>query len=114
MTAPVQAPIVAWNRFPTVVSGPNGATVREARTVITCPEGDQPARLMIWSAPGEPLVDAALDLDASAIGRPRATWQLVTAAGTYTIEPGRGCACGNRLKRWTPPQLEPLRMGALP
>lgn len=113
MTA-TTAPIVAHYRFPTVVTGPGGATVREARTVIVCPDGDRPARLMVWAAPGEPTVDAELDLDQSTIGRPRDTWLLVTAAGTYGVAPGRGCGCGNRLKRWTPPVLEPLRMGALP
>lgn len=107
------APVTAFNRFPTIVTGPNGATVREARTVITCPDGDQPARLMVWAHPGEPLVDAVINLDASVIGRPRQTWQVVTAAGTYTIDRNSRCGCGNRLKRWTPPQLEPLRMGNL-
>lgn len=106
--------ITAANRFPTTVTGPNGATIREARTVIVCPDGDRPARLMVWARPGEPDVDAELDLDQSTIGRPRDTWLLVTAAGTYGVAPGRGCGCGSRLKRWIPPQLEPLRMGALP
>lgn len=110
MTPPVLA---AW-RFPTVVTGPNGATVREARTAITCPDPDTPARLMVWAHPGDPAVDAVIDLDASTIGRPRQTWRVVTSAGEYVIEPGRGCGCSNRLKRYLPPQLEPLRMGQLP
>lgn len=112
MTAP--APVCAHNRFPTVVVGPDGTRLPEARTVIVCPDLDRKARLLVWSRPGAPAIDAAIDLDRSTIGRPRDPWFLVTEAGSYQVQPGRGCACGNRLKRWTPPELEPLRMGVLP
>lgn len=108
------APVVAHYRFPTVVTSPDGGTVREARTVITIPQGDQPARLLVWAAPGDPLVDAALDVGASTIAGPRTSWVLVTDGGSYGVAPGRSCGCGNRLKHWTPPQLAPLRMGRLP
>lgn len=114
MTAAAAPPVCAFNRFPTTVTGPDGGVVREARTVITCPDGDRPPRLLVWASPGVPLVDAELDLGASVIGRPRQTWQVVTSAGTYRVEHSSRCGCGNRLKRWTPPQLEPLRMGSLP
>ncbi|MDN5919001.1 MAG: hypothetical protein L0I76_28560 [Pseudonocardia sp.] len=111
MTA-AAAPVVAFNRFPTVVTEPGGASWREARTVITCPDGDQPARLMVWLRPGEPAVDEALHLDVSTIGRPRTVWQLVTDSGTYQVQAGSGCGCGSRLKRYEP--FTPMRMGRLP
>ncbi|MDN5918683.1 MAG: hypothetical protein L0I76_26905 [Pseudonocardia sp.] len=105
-------PIVAHNRFPTRVTAPDGGAVKDARTVITCPQGGQPARLMVWLHPGEPLVNEHLHLDQSTIRSPRQAWYLVTPAGGYQVEAGSGCGCHHPLKRFSP--FTPMRMGALP
>lgn len=106
-----EAPICAYNRFPVAVTGPD-TWHAQARVVVTCPDGDQPARLMVWVTRSAPILDAPIDLDASDIARPPATWRVVTDAGDYLVEPGRGCGCGHPLKRHQP--FEPMRMGRLP
>lgn len=115
MTAPPlpgPAPRIAVDRFPTTVTHPDGGhTWDRARVLLTVPEKDTAGRLLVFTAPGNPVVDLAWDPASSQIKHPRVTWSIATERGLYLIDSRRGCRCGG-LAGWLP--FEPMRGGSLP
>jgi len=104
-------PRVAHNRHPVRVARPDGGGMRDARVVVTVPDGDTPARLLAWTRPGAPAVDVVIDLAATGALSRRGDWRVVTDEGVYGVFAGRGCGCSSPVKHWQP--FDPMVMGSL-
>lgn len=93
----------------------DGQVLRTARAIITL------ERVLVYVAPGAPVIDAAYDRATSTVpplSAPRSRPSHLTlraADGSLTlptvhVNGQRGCGCGNPLKSWTP--WQPYRKAA--
>jgi hypothetical protein len=103
---------VAVDRFPVIVHLPDGTVTREAKVIMTKPQ-DGVGTLIAWSAPDREVLRTTFTLDDSDIRSKQVDWTLSTDLGVVVVQPSPGCGCGNRLKHFTPPELQPYRMGKL-
>ena len=113
MTLP-SSPLVGSDRFPVSVSEVDGPrSWQSCRMVLTCPEEGVAPRLMVFTAPGTPVLDVVWVPETSQIGRPRMDWYVRTDDGLWLVQHEGGCGCGHPLKRWVW-ATGPERRGRLP
>ena len=113
MTLP-SSPLIGSDRFPVSVSEVDGTRGwQSCRMVLTCPEEGVAPRLMVFTAPGTPVLDVEWDPAGSQIGRPRMDWHIRTGDGLWLVQAEGGCGCGHVLKRISLFD-GPARMGRLP
>lgn len=106
--------IVVADRFPVMVIDAGGEVVHTAaKMVMTRPDADGVGRLLIYSAPDNPLYDVQFYRSSSDIGSQAKDWTLDTSVGRVVVRSAGGCGCGNRLKGWTPQELQPYRLGRM-
>lgn len=99
-TTETSAPVVIRDVFPAEVAV-NGQVYRTARAIITRD------RLLVYLAPGSPVLDSSYDPAASVVApinapRGKASRLTLSDGATANVNGQRGCGCGNPLKGWTP------------
>lgn len=106
--------IVAVDRFPVdLIDGQTSLMLHHQVKLIMTQPVNGVGRLKAWSAPDVEVLDTEFDLAESDIRSKQVDWGVATSNGPVVVKSSPGCGCGNRLKYWTPPEFQPLRMGRL-
>lgn len=99
---------LAYDRFPVNVMT-SDLSLREAKLIMTWPV-DGVGRLVVWSAPDVVALDTSYLVGESDIKSKQVDWTIQTTDGVVVVQPGHGCACGNRLKLFRPAEFASHKM----